>query len=753
MRNTKNLVFRTQVVVIIALVLHYLYISNDSVTYLEEDDDSRANIPIIATPSNSLLYDRINKDNLPQNIPPSEGDNESNENEEPLAEDLPFPEGDVESNKIEEIIEEALPLLEGGDESNENEETLAEDLPFPEEDIKSNEIEEIIEEALPLSEGEDESNENISLIDFNPENNLPFSEGIDDLSEVSTNTIAFSSELARPVIYTFFSKGIDDERVLDLWKELWQNSGWEPRVLTLDDAKNHPDYEIYRSLLLKLPNFVSYARWLAMAEHGSGGWMVEYDTIPLGITILVGLELPNNGLFTCYERNIPSLLSGNAVEWSRVVHLVMEQISNGKEIDKNDIEKGYSDASILLNIYEENESAFLFYHPSPVIGFYPYKMNLDDRSNTIDCVILMSGGIWVAHLSRLNTEVAIQTGKLYISDGMTISDRSTFIWELVSLWTDECKPNMNAILGHEIPVPKEEIKSDDYAISNSNALVTKVIPDRNPPIIYTFCTLKKTKDGTIADENGEHENLLRVWEELWTNAGWEPRVLTLDDAKKHPDYANYRDLLLKASYENIWEESFDFLCFARWLAMAEHGSGGWMTDYDTIPIGITVVTGLELPNSGTFTSFEDHVPSLLSGNAEEWSRISHLIMEQAVKGKVSKIKGGPTNGYSDMIALFDIHNEDKRSVLFDNSNRVLKFYPYKVNTNDEKNVINCEMIMNNSFWVVHLSHALTEKAILEKRLHVPDGMSMAERYYYAYEVSSLWKDECKPDWDNILGLI
>merc|ERR1711957_772639 len=196
-----------------------------------------------------------------------------------------FPEGDVESNKIEEIIEEALPLLEGGDESNENEETLAEDLPFPEEDIKSNEIEEIIEEALPLSEGEDESNENISLIDFNPENNLPFSEGI------------------------------DDERVLDLWKELWQNSGWEPRVLTLDDAKNHPDYEIYRSLLLKLPNFVSYARWLAMAEHGSGGWMVEYDTIPLGITILVGLELPNNGLFTCYERNIPSLLSGNAVEW------------------------------------------------------------------------------------------------------------------------------------------------------------------------------------------------------------------------------------------------------------------------------------------------------------------------------------------------------------------------------------------------------------------------------------------------------
>ena len=37
--------------------------------------------------------------------------------------------------------------------------------------------------------------------------------------------------------------------------------------------------------------------------------------------------------------------------------------------------------------------------------------------------------------------------------------------------------------------------------------------------------------------------------------------------------------------------------------------------------------GKDLPNGGNFTSFEQHVPSLLSGSQKEWERVSKLLLE------------------------------------------------------------------------------------------------------------------------------
>ena len=57
-------------------------------------------------------------------------------------------------------------------------------------------------------------------------------------------------------------------------------------------------------------------------------------------------------------------------------------------------------------------------------------------------------------------------------------------------------------------------------------------------------------------------------------------------------------------------------------------------------MGITVSIGLDLPNDGKFTSFEDDASSLslLSGTADEWERVSQLILNRGTDEVSDKVK-------------------------------------------------------------------------------------------------------------------
>ena len=64
------------------------------------------------------------------------------------------------------------------------------------------------------------------------------------------------------------------------------------------------------------------------------------------------------------------------------------------------------------------------------------------------------------------------------------------------------------------------------------------------PIMYTFYTPIEGSGARQAGMTQEaHENLLRVWRMTWQAAGWEPRVLTIQDAMRHPDYEQYNAAL------------------------------------------------------------------------------------------------------------------------------------------------------------------------------------------------------------------
>jgi len=78
---------------------------------------------------------------------------------------------------------------------------------------------------------------------------------------------------------------------------------------------------------------------------------------------------------------------------------------------------------------------------------------------------------------------------------------------------------------------------------------------------------------------------LDLWREAWSEAGWEPKILTLQDAKRHPRFAHYE----KKLYEQVRilhnPVEYNRMCFLRWLAMAAAG-GGFMSDYDVLPLGL-----------------------------------------------------------------------------------------------------------------------------------------------------------------------
>ena len=89
--------------------------------------------------------------------------------------------------------------------------------------------------------------------------------------------------------------------------------------------------------------------------------MTDYDTIPLNMNAAVyGKELPNDGQFTSYEVQVPSLIVGNSDEWDRVSRaLLKEGVDAGMNEDVGYIKEGqprlFSDMYALGALVEKGE--------------------------------------------------------------------------------------------------------------------------------------------------------------------------------------------------------------------------------------------------------------------------------------------------------------------------------------------------------------------------------------------------------------
>lgn len=203
-----------------------------------------------------------------------------------------------------------------------------------------------------------------------------------------------------------------------------------------------------------------------------------------------------------------------------------------------------------------------------------------------------------------------------------------------------------------------------YAATNGTPISAKEGSDAGPPrpVMFTFYNrIEDEKRSTGMDDESDNM-LLETWKEKWTAVGWDARILTLEHSKQHPRYEEYLDRLqdvpMNGKSGKGLNRRYNELCFLRWLAMASAG-GGWMSDYDIFPLVSSAQANeanpLDLPENGDFTVYSvvpgsngAGIPCMMSGRAEEWSRMAFRILENGI-GHARDEKH-----WTDMFALMDL---------------------------------------------------------------------------------------------------
>jgi len=417
-----------------------------------------------------------------------------------------------------------------------------------------------------------------------------------------------------------------DTAMLDVWKAEWAEAGFEPHILTLKDAERHPKYNEYIEKLKDVNlvgkggtqgryNELCFIRWLAMASVG-GGYMSDYDVLPVkDADSIARIALHNK--FTVFDQvpgrgGIPSLMAGEEEEWLRMSFEILN-FALSSDTPHEDF-PAWSDFYSLLLLYKANPGSYTLVN---AVG--RPRVMLSHGFNEKTCE---EAEPFVAlHFSHADMEVS----------GTKVTDRHKVGKELV-----------------------EQIRT--------NCESTKEL---ERPSVYTFF-----EDMDPKNQDANREELRRIdtalldeWKNAWHNAGFEPRILTLNDAKRHPLYDEFMSKLghVKMIGEGTPQGRFNEFCFLRWLAMASVG-GGLLSDYDVYPIkDASTILPLTTSAEDQFTVFDEvpdwgGIPSLMFGNPDQWIRMAFAVVDVAQKEPLEKY-----NGWSDFLALLELNKKHPES--------------------------------------------------------------------------------------------
>lgn len=181
----------------------------------------------------------------------------------------------------------------------------------------------------------------------------------------------------------------------------------------------------------------------------------------------------------------------------------------------------------------------------------------------------------------------------------------------------------------------------------SRGLTSSSIVGSNPTCEHRtiHCYYEPTQD---IDET-EQRKLIDIWKTEWTAHGWNPVVLNESDAAKHPLCNRAR--IIFNSFPTINPKGYDMGCWLRYMAVSAAG-GGWMSDYDVLPLKMDVsVKGL------TFFSGNENdpnIPCLVYGEKSDYDALITFLLLSQNDGK----------HHSDMIALrtLDLPYENQMNV-------------------------------------------------------------------------------------------
>jgi len=198
---------------------------------------------------------------------------------------------------------------------------------------------------------------------------------------------------------------------------------------------------------------------------------------------------------------------------------------------------------------------------------------------------------------------------------------------------------------------------------------------------------------TFYEDIGGEGTLLNPWNASWHGSGWDTRVLSLSDARAHEKYSVMNEL-----FDSVKINEYNKLCFLRWLAMAHtvQDEIGWMSDYDTFALKLRPGDGLtDNANDGKFTSYNQHVPNLLSGSKKEWNRMVDLLIDTWPSHK---------GIYTDMHLL--------ETALEKYKDKAARVYKYSVDGYHSGGLEVVDCFKYRQAVVIHFSHASCERAFL-----------------------------------------
>jgi len=397
----------------------------------------------------------------------------------------------------------------------------------------------------------------------------------------------------KPILYTFVdvNKIEFDVHLLETWKLCWNKAGWDTRVLSPSNAEEYNYYD----------------KWIKRLDE-SGIYGLPRMSFIRHLAMSV---IKSGGFFSEYyifplqratinETNINEYLTlpndGKFISYDGVygsfISASYEEWNRMTNLLLENIEKNVVFSFKKIN-HLATDAFFmkdLVHTPFPILQENQFEMDLCGNFSQEKISIRFHG----AEIEQL---------------GYDIKDRAALIQSWMRLYEGRCLTNL--------------------------------------PLVFTFYE-------PIANFADDCQHLLKAWKESWSDAGFTPIVLSLQDAKRHPRYKYLLPMLDGVQFKDNTDK-YNFYCFLRWVAMSTSG-GGWMTDSDTFPLNIK--PSFTLPNNGTFTAHAGLLPTLLSGSAPEWNRMSKMIFNNYRE----KMKTTQVKSWADNLALADIYSLDKKIV-------------------------------------------------------------------------------------------
>ena len=246
---------------------------------------------------------------------------------------------------------------------------------------------------------------------------------------------------------------------------------------------------------------------------------------------------------------------------------------------------------------------------------------------------------------------------------------------------------------------------------------------RHRPTMYTY--FERVEPDWTGMSHKDHADLLQFWNDSWYQAGWNPVVLSQQDALRM-ETALYGERHARSLHDTLAELApYTRMLLHRWMAMSERG--GWYCDYDVFPLFSLkhhpqAHDFFDLPSS-VLTLHEMVAPTLVSGSAAAWQNMTRRLIKHAWLDR----QGKERSFWTDDLALLDIRYE-ARGVEDDDSvmrvarnvvqaDRVLGLLHFDQAESDSTPT--CPAVKKNR-WVVHYSPLALQRAVdLPSNLRLP----------------------------------